>query len=104
MGKTGEEPGNSVRHLGYNQFNGSDSIVITRDDIIQFFRVTVRITDTNQCDAECMRFLNTDFLFLRVNNKNTVRNSVIEANQGAEEYVEEAAAEAEETIETAEEA
>ena len=30
-----------------NQLNGSDCIIITRNDVIQFFRITVGITNTD---------------------------------------------------------
>src|SRR5699024_6406625 len=67
---------NSVCHLGNDQLNASDRVAMTRAHVIQLFRITVCITDTDQSDSKCVSFLYADSLFLRVNYEDRIRQSL----------------------------
>ena len=63
---------NSVSHLGNDQLNGSDSVIVAWDHIIKFFWITVGIYDTDQRNAQSMSFLYADVLFLRIYDEDCV--------------------------------
>ena len=63
-----------VSHLGNDQFYGTDRVVIARDHIIKFFRITVCITDTNQSDAKLMSFLYADSFLLGIDDEDCCRD------------------------------
>ncbi len=51
---------NSVCHLGNDQLYGTDCVVVARDYIIQFFRITVGIANTDKRNTQGMSFLYAD--------------------------------------------
>ena len=63
----------SVCHLGNDQLYGSDSVIIARDYIVQLFRITVGISDSDKRNTQCMCFLYADSLLLRVYYEDRIR-------------------------------
>ena len=64
----------SVCQLGNDKLNGSDSVVGTRKYLVEFFRIAVCISDTDQSDSKCVSFLYTDSFLLRIYDKDSVRD------------------------------
>ena len=59
-----------------NQLNCTDCIVITRNDIINFFRITVGINNSNNRDTQFLCFSNSYLLFSRVNYDESTRQTL----------------------------
>ena len=99
---TDAKKGSKAAKLALKLANEPDRFLST----IQIGITLIGIGDTN-CDPEELDYIipgNDDAIRAVKLIVSKMADAVIEANQGAEEYVEEAATEAEETVETAEEA
>ena len=67
---------NCVSHLGNDQFYSTDSIIVTRDYVIQFFWITVCIADSDKRNSKCMSFLYADLFFLRIYYEDSIWKSL----------------------------
>ena len=68
-----DEESDNVLNSGIDlQF--SDCIIVTWDYVIQFFRITVCITDSDQRNSQSVCFLYTDSFFFRIYDEDRIRN------------------------------
>src|SRR5437763_4473494 len=66
----------SVGDLLREQADRADRVVVARNDVIDVFRIAVRVDDGHHGDAQLLRFLDRDVLLLRVDDEERVGQAV----------------------------